>query len=188
MNQMHISTFDEVPSFAGQLIMHIMSYGWVAKRQFFFFQQPPAPFPPCLSSPLQPSPSFRLVQVNLGRNAEGREHTERCCQKKILLESIKEDFSKEAKNKKTTLHGHRPVRKPGIYVIEELLIVSSFTKTRNVYPKCIQLKLCCYCYIHNAQTKGELYKSMINKACVQRDVTTPADQFIALKGNTFMIC
>ena len=101
---MHISTFDEVPSFAGQLIMHIMSYGWVAKRQFFFFQSPPRPLP---SVPLQPSPSFRLAQGNLGRNAEGREHTERCCQKKILLESVREDFIQNNRKlkKKATLHG-----------------------------------------------------------------------------------
>ena len=104
MNQMHISTFDEVPSFAGQLIMHIMSYGWVAKRQFFFLQSPPRPLP-CV--PLQPSPSFRLVQGNLGRNAEGREHTERCCQKKILPESVRADFLQrnQKRKKEKKIHG-----------------------------------------------------------------------------------
>ncbi len=34
MNQMHISSFDEVAAFARQLTMHIMSHGWLAKREY----------------------------------------------------------------------------------------------------------------------------------------------------------
>ena len=67
---------------------------------FFFFQSPPRPLP---SVPLQPSPSFRLAQGNLGRNADGREHTERCCQKKILLESVREDFIQNNRKEKKQL-------------------------------------------------------------------------------------
>ena len=89
----------------------------------FFLRSPPRPLPSV------PSPSFRLAQGNSGRTAEGREHTERCCQKKILLESVREDFLQRNQKEKKNCMGSDWLEAHAC-VIEVLLVVSCFAKTK----------------------------------------------------------